>query len=109
MNILFVHRNFPGQYKHLAPALAADPANTVVAIGEKQNLGRLRHPRVIEVGYETPRAASPQTHHYLYNLENGVRRGQAVVRASLVHSQRRSCARGRRVTSDEDARTDFRS
>lgn len=83
MNILFVHRNFPGQYKHLVPALAADPANTVVAIGEKQNLGRLRHPRVIEVGYETPRAASPQTHHYLYNLENGVRRGQAVVRASL--------------------------
>lgn len=22
MNILFVHQNFPGQFKHLAPALA---------------------------------------------------------------------------------------
>jgi glycosyltransferase involved in cell wall biosynthesis len=88
VNILFVHRNFPGQYKHLAPALAADPANAVIAIGDKQNLGRLRHPRVSEVGYKTPRAASPQTHHYLYNLENGVRRGQAVVRASLALRKR---------------------
>jgi hypothetical protein len=23
MNILFLHQNFPGQFKHLAPALAA--------------------------------------------------------------------------------------
>ena len=32
MKILFVHQNFPGQFMHLAPALAADPQNTVVAL-----------------------------------------------------------------------------
>ena len=32
MNILFVHQNFPGQYKHLAPTLAMDPAHRVVVL-----------------------------------------------------------------------------
>jgi len=32
MNILFIHQNFPGQFKHLAPALAAQGHN-VVALG----------------------------------------------------------------------------
>lgn len=32
MNILFVHQNFPGQFKHLAPALAAQ-GHAVVALG----------------------------------------------------------------------------
>lgn len=33
MNILFVHNNFPGQYRHLARALARDPQMRVAAIG----------------------------------------------------------------------------
>jgi len=36
MNILFIHQNFPAQFKHLAPALAADKNNQVIAL-------RLRH------------------------------------------------------------------
>lgn len=32
MNILFIHQNFPGQFKHLAPALLAQ-GHTVVALG----------------------------------------------------------------------------
>lgn len=32
MRILLVHQNFPGQYKHIAAALAQDPANEVVAL-----------------------------------------------------------------------------
>ena len=83
MKVLFVHQNFPGQYKHIAAALADDPRNKVLAIGEKPNLGRLRHPRVTEIGYETPRGSAPATHHYVRNLENGVRRGQAVTRVAI--------------------------
>jgi len=33
MNILFVHNNFPGQFRHIAQALAADPNVTVVGVG----------------------------------------------------------------------------
>ena len=80
MNILFVHQNFPGQYRHIAAALADDPANQVLAIGEAGNLGRLRHPRVRELGYASPEPAGPHTHHYLRSFEAAVRRGQQVVR-----------------------------
>ena len=33
MNILFVHNNFPGQFRHLAQALARDPKMTIVGVG----------------------------------------------------------------------------
>jgi glycosyltransferase involved in cell wall biosynthesis len=33
MNVLFVHNNFPGQYKHIAHALARDSQARIVAIG----------------------------------------------------------------------------
>ena len=82
MKVLFVHQNFPGQYRHIASALADDVNNVVVAIGESQNLGRLGHPRVMEVGYKTPQGAGRETHHYLRSTEAGVRRGQQVVRAA---------------------------
>lgn len=37
MKILFVHQNFPGQFTHLAKALAADPANEVIALSARKN------------------------------------------------------------------------
>ena len=33
MNILFVHNNFPGQFRHIARALAQDPKTRIAAIG----------------------------------------------------------------------------
>ncbi len=83
MKVLFVHQNFPGQYKHLAAALADDDRNEVIAIGEQGNLGRLRHPKIKEIGYEKPRGAGPQTHHYVRGMEAAVRRGQAVTRVGM--------------------------
>jgi glycosyltransferase involved in cell wall biosynthesis len=38
MKLLFVHQNFPGQYRHLAAHYAAQPGNQVLAIGERSNL-----------------------------------------------------------------------
>ena len=37
MNVLFVHNNFPGQFRHLAQTLARDPKNTVVGLGAMQS------------------------------------------------------------------------
>jgi glycosyltransferase involved in cell wall biosynthesis len=53
--LLFVHQNFPGQYRHLAAHYAAAAGYRVVAVGEKANL--LRQPRLpgVEVlGYDLP-------------------------------------------------------
>ncbi|MCM8611337.1 glycosyltransferase family 4 protein [Accumulibacter sp.] len=85
MRILFVHQNFPGQYRHLAPALADSRANEVVAIGEEASLRRMQgfHPRVRLLGYPQPQGASRQTHHYLHSSEAAVRRGQSVARLAL--------------------------
>ncbi|MER2626070.1 MAG: glycosyltransferase family 4 protein [Accumulibacter sp.] len=85
MRVLLVHQNFPGQYKYLAPALAASPDNEVVAIGEEANLRRApgADPRVRLLGYPEPQGASKQTHHYLHSTEAAIRRGQAVARLAI--------------------------
>ena len=50
---LFVHQNFPGQYRHLAAHYAADAGCRVVAVGEKPNLARQpRLPGVQLLGYD---------------------------------------------------------
>ena len=52
MKILFVHQNFPGQYRHLAAHYAAQKGNLVVGIGEKANVLRQgRIPSVQLLGY----------------------------------------------------------
>jgi glycosyltransferase involved in cell wall biosynthesis len=81
VRILFVHQNAPGQFRHLAPHLAADPANQVVVLGERLN----RVPGPIRwVRYKTPQRASAGTHHYLHRIEASVRRGQVTARACLA-------------------------
>jgi glycosyltransferase involved in cell wall biosynthesis len=89
MRILFVHQNFPGQYKHLAPALANSPTNQVVAIGEEANVKRAQgfHSRIRILAYPEPVGASKQTHHYLHSSEAAVRRGQAVLRLAMALRQ----------------------
>ena len=53
--LLFVHQNFPGQYRHLAAHYAAEAGYRVVAVGEKANLMRQpRLPGVEVLGYDLP-------------------------------------------------------
>lgn len=80
MKILFLHQNFPGQFRHLASALAADSGNHVLALTKStapglNGIGRIH--------YTLGRSASAQTHHYVRPLESGVLHGQAVIRALL--------------------------
>ena len=54
MRYLFVHQNFPGQYRHLAAHYASE-GHEVVALGEKSNLLRNRPQlRAQLLGYELP-------------------------------------------------------
>ncbi|HKK23767.1 MAG TPA: glycosyltransferase family 4 protein [Pseudohaliea sp.] len=87
MKILFCHQNFPGQYKHIAPAIARRPGVEAVCIGEQVNTNRI-DPAGLPPGlrlapYETPRGPSPDTHHYIRGFEGHVRRGQAVARKAV--------------------------
>jgi glycosyltransferase involved in cell wall biosynthesis len=77
MRILFLHSNFPAQFRHLATALAKNPQHQVV-FGTKQAKGSL--PGVHKALYQVSRSAHPQTHHYVRSLESAVLEGQAVYR-----------------------------
>ena len=74
MNLLFVHQNFPGQYKHLAPAMARLPGHRVVAmhINAAPNL-----PGVETRRYTPKRGSSPGVHRWVSDLETKVIRGEA--------------------------------
>ncbi|MBE9610317.1 glycosyltransferase family 4 protein [Chitinilyticum piscinae] len=88
MRYLLIHQNFPGQYKHLFPALAKKPDNLVVGIGEEHlvrqrfNGAELPHNMKL-IGYKSPHAAGEHTHPYLKGFEGNIRRGQQVTRVLL--------------------------
>lgn len=85
MRVLFVHQNFPGQFPHLAVALAQDARNEVVALGDEANLRHRPnlHPRIRRLGYLCKNTPNQNTHHYLRGFESHVRRGQMVARAAI--------------------------
>lgn len=90
MKFLFVHQNFPAQFRHLATALAERPEHQVLAIGENANLKArgYAHPRVQLLGYDPHGSSSDHTHHYLRDFEAQVRRGQSVARLALTLRER---------------------
>lgn len=77
MRFLFLHPNFPAQFRHLATALGKDPHHQVV-FGTRRAEGSL--PGVHKALYRVLRSVYPQTHHYVRSLENAVLEGQAVFR-----------------------------
>jgi glycosyltransferase involved in cell wall biosynthesis len=57
MRLLFVHQNFPGQFRHLAAHYASAGGHEVVAIGDKDNLPHQpRIPGVRLFAYAAPQA-----------------------------------------------------
>jgi hypothetical protein len=84
LNILFVHQNMPGQFKHLAPHLAKQ-GHRVVFLTQRKGVAI---PGVETVTYAVPRRAGAQTHQYVRLFENCVIAGQEVVRQVLALRQR---------------------
>jgi glycosyltransferase involved in cell wall biosynthesis len=85
MNYLFVHQNFPGQFLHVARALARQPQHRVVCLGDAANLKDrpLAHPNIELHGYQLPQPTAEGTHHYLTGFDAQIRRGQHVVQTVL--------------------------
>ncbi|CAN7246237.1 glycosyltransferase family 4 protein [Aquipseudomonas alcaligenes] len=80
MRVLFIHQNFPGQFRHLAAHLAKRDDVEVLAIGREQAPG-LPGGRLLR--YKPHRKASAQTHPYVRTFEDGVLHGQQVLRLLL--------------------------
>jgi glycosyltransferase involved in cell wall biosynthesis len=82
MRILFIHQNFPGQFKHLAPALAADSNNEVVAF-TMQKTAPENWQNVRMISYSATRGTTPNVHPWVSDFETKVIRGEACFRAAL--------------------------
>lgn len=80
MKVLFIHQNFPGQFRHIAAHLAKQPDYQVLAIGRDMAPGL---PGVKLLRYKPHRTASPQTHPYVRSFEDAVLHGQQVLRLLL--------------------------
>jgi glycosyltransferase involved in cell wall biosynthesis len=81
MRVLFVHQNFPGQYKHLAPALARRPGHEVLAltINECPPI-----PGVRVIRYAPKRGTTPGIHPWAAETETKVVRGEAAATTALA-------------------------
>ncbi|WP_232346371.1 glycosyltransferase family 4 protein [Cupriavidus sp. USMAA2-4] len=78
--VLFIHQNFPGQFRHIAADLAQSPGWRVLAIGRDTAPGMRGVPLL---RYRPHRNVRAETHHYLRSYEDGVLHGQAVLRILL--------------------------
>lgn len=82
MRILFVHQNFPGQFKHLAPALASRGHDVVALAMLKQAPAVWNGVRIVTYG--TNRGSTPGVHPWLVDFESKVIRAEACFRAMLA-------------------------
>lgn len=80
MKILFLHQNFPAQFRALAERIAGQPGNTVIAF--RQSRRDVDMPGVGIVSYQFVRGPMQGQHPLLVELESKVLRAEAVLEAS---------------------------
>ena len=83
MNILFIHGNFPAQFKNIAQSIAADKSNSVIFLTSEANKNNNRIEGVEVKTYTVHRNIDAKTHHYLHSSEEAVINGQAVLRSLI--------------------------
>ena len=75
MKILFIHQNFPGQYKHLAPLLASKGHQCVSLTLRVKEPTNWKGVRVLP--YSLPQRSGQNTHPWILDLDTKVTRGHA--------------------------------
>jgi glycosyltransferase involved in cell wall biosynthesis len=83
MKVLFAHTYLPGQFVHVASALAADPANEVVYLYDEDQ-GEPEIPGLRAIRIDTAPGERREAHPFLCRLEEQVLRGLAAYRACAV-------------------------
>ncbi len=79
MNVLFVHQNFPAQFRHIAAALAADPGCRVAAIGS-ETAGAVSGVRMVR--YTMGQTDVRLTHSFARRFDLECRRAEQVLYAA---------------------------
>jgi glycosyltransferase involved in cell wall biosynthesis len=81
VKVLFVHQNFPGQFKFLAPALALAGHEVVALTMQKVKPGVWNGIRIVP--YAANRSTSAQVHPWVSDFETKAIRGDACMRACV--------------------------
>lgn len=80
MKILFIHQNFPSQFKFLAPALVQQGHEVVAMIMQKIDLEEWQGIKL--VSYLPSRSSTPNIHPWVSDFETKTIRGEACYRAA---------------------------
>lgn len=81
MNILFIHQNFPGQFKFLAPALVGQGHIVVAMTMQKSEVTAWQGIEVFT--YQATRGSTKDIHPWVSDFETKIIRGEACFRAAL--------------------------
>ena len=81
MNILFIHQNFPGQFKFLAPALVQQGHKVVAMTMKRVEVLVWRGMRIVP--YTTSRGTTRGVHPWVGDFESKIIRAEACFRAAL--------------------------
>lgn len=81
MKILFIHQNFPGQFKFLAPALVQQGHTVVAMTMQKTEVNAWEGVRLYH--YATKRGSTPNAHPWVTDFETKTIRAEACFRAAL--------------------------
>jgi glycosyltransferase involved in cell wall biosynthesis len=81
MNILFIHQNFPGQFKFLAPALVKQGHKVLAMTMQKTEAEYWQG--VTLVPYTASRGTTPNVHPWVSDFETKTIRGEACFKAAL--------------------------
>ncbi|MDO5692034.1 MAG: glycosyltransferase [Pseudomonadota bacterium] len=81
MKFLFLHQNFPGQWRHLAPALAAQGHEVLALAMTPQVPDGWEGVRVLR--YQPARGSTPNIHPWVIDIETKAIRAEAVLAAAM--------------------------
>jgi glycosyltransferase involved in cell wall biosynthesis len=81
MNILFIHQNFPGQFKFLAPALVSQDHNVVAMTMQMTEAKAWQGVKLVP--YTANRGTTPNVHPWVSDFETKTIRGEACFKAAL--------------------------
>lgn len=82
MNILFIHQNFPGQFKNLAPALAKEGHRVVALTLRVKEPVTWKGVRILP--YEIKRKAGQNVHPWLVDMDTKVTRAEACYHGAMA-------------------------